>query len=161
MSRSLLLKIVLATTANCANCEVSRERTFNYSQNSPRGERFDHRPSLTLRQSVQIGAFFFLLTLTRVAFASRLRTSRTCRRLISLLCPDQITGNTQSIALPRLNWVTYYVAAEWLAMLVKLRQQLKTLLFLVRRQQLSNFAMAAGRLYPLAQRGLRRSESWS
>ncbi|PVH92167.1 hypothetical protein DM02DRAFT_620106, partial [Periconia macrospinosa] len=34
------------------------------------------------------------------------------------------------IALPRLNWVTYYVVAEWLAMLDKLRHQLKTLLSL-------------------------------
>jgi hypothetical protein len=34
------------------------------------------------------------------------------------------------MALPRLNWVTYYVAAEWLAMLDKLRLRLKMLLFL-------------------------------
>ncbi|PVH90990.1 hypothetical protein DM02DRAFT_620761, partial [Periconia macrospinosa] len=34
------------------------------------------------------------------------------------------------MALPRLNWVTDYVVAEWLTMLDKLRHQLKTLLFL-------------------------------
>jgi hypothetical protein len=64
----------------------------------------------------------------RQALLSLTLTSRPCNGVsLAYYVLTTLLVTLQSMALPR---VTYYIVAEWLTMLDKLRHQLKTLLFL-------------------------------